>query len=132
MRRIMKTGIAGVVCLFIFCMSLNAQGSQDAAVPKYSVPENLLRLIETQSEPYILVDVRTPEEFASGHIPSAVNIPYDAIGAKPPTADKNALIIVYCRSGRRSSSARDTLVSLGYINVVDFGAVGRYPGTLVK
>ncbi len=136
MSRVLKSGGIGVLFFsLLFCISvnsLNAQGSQEAAVPHYAVPEHLLTLIESGLEPYVLVDVRTPEEFASGHIPSAVNIPYDIIGTRPPTADKDALIIVYCRSGRRSSSARNTLVSIGYTNVVDFGAVDRYPGTLVK
>ena len=81
---------------------------------------------------YLLVDVRTNEEYVSGHIPTAVNIPYDIIGEEPPTPDKAALIIVYCRSGNRSAQAKKTLDSLGYLDVVDFGAIGRWTHVLVE
>ncbi len=81
---------------------------------------------------YILVDVRTAEEFASGHIPTAVNIPYDTILDKPPTRDKAALIIVYCRSGSRSAMAYRALIGAGYTNVVNFGAIGKWKGEIVR
>ena len=98
----------------------------------YVDPANLARLISDKDEPYILVDVRTPEEYADGHIPTAVNIPLAEIGEKPPTEDKSALIVVYCRSGARSTSAKRTLDQLGYTNVVNFRGVGRWVGELVE
>jgi phage shock protein E len=98
----------------------------------YREPENLLRLVQEQNEPYVLVDVRSPSEFASGHIPTAVNIPVDAISQQLPTEDRAALVIVYCRSGARSARARDILVGLGFVNVVDFGSLSRWTGDLVR
>jgi rhodanese-related sulfurtransferase len=98
----------------------------------YKDPDQLAALIAGADRPYILVDVRTPEEYASGHIPTAVNIPVTEIGNKPPTDDKAALIIVYCRSGARSAAAAGTLTDLGYTRVVDFGSVSRWKGTLVE
>ena len=97
----------------------------------YTDPEVLSRLIKDKESGYFLVDVRTPEEYASGHIPKAINIPVTEIGVRPPTEAKTALIIVYCRSGARSESAMKTLQGLGYTKVVNFGSVSRWKGELV-
>lgn len=69
------------------------------------------------------IDTRTQEEFDAGHIDGAVLIPFDVIAARitEVTADKNADIRVYCRSGRRSGVAKDTLTSMGYSNVINEG-----------
>ena len=82
---------------------------------------------------YILLDVRTPEEFAAGHIPGAVNIPNESIGAGgiPALPDKDQLILVYCRSGNRSKQASKKLAALGYTNVVEFGGIREWPGEVV-
>ena len=98
----------------------------------YDDPDALAKLILENSEPYTLVDVRTPEEYASGHIPTAVNIPVNTIADHPPTQDKAALIIVYCQSGGRSATAKKTLDGMGYTRVVNFGSVTRWKGALVE
>lgn len=97
----------------------------------YEDPAELAKLIGG-STPYYLVDVRTPEEYATGHLPTAVNVPVATIGETPPTPEKGALIIVYCRSGARSTAAKNTLDGLGYTRVVNFGAVSRWTGELVS
>ena len=79
-----------------------------------------------------LVDVRTPGEFDSGAIPGAINIPHTEIGSAPPTDDRSARIIVYCRSGNRSGAAKSVLEQLGYTNVNDFGGIYRWTGDLVR
>ena len=96
----------------------------------YTDPEVLKRLIERQNREYYLVDVRTESEYNDGFIPTAVNIPYDVLADKLPTEDRDALIIVYCRSGRRSAIADTILTELGFTNVFDFGGVYRWPGEL--
>jgi rhodanese-related sulfurtransferase len=78
-----------------------------------------------------LIDVRTAEEYRSGAIPSAVNIPFDVIQDKLPTQDRSARIVVYCQSGNRSGKAKATLESLGFQNVNDFGAVTNWQGELI-
>ena len=93
--------------------------------------DQLQTLISTRHEAYYLVDVRTPQEYQMGHIPTAVNIPYDLIAAQPPTPDRSALIIVYCESGRRSAKAKLSLDSLGYLRVIDFGGVSRWKGSSI-
>ena len=90
----------------------------------------LQKLITEKNEDYILVDVRTKEEYESGYIPTAVNIPYREIGENLPTEDRSAKIILYCRSGRRSGIAKDTLDQMGFSNVIDFGGITRWEGEL--
>ncbi len=89
-------------------------------------------MIEEKNRDYILVDARTQAEYESGYIPTAVNIPHTEIGQNPPTEDRSAFIIVYCRSGARSGIAKDTLESIGYENVVNFGGIGRREGDLAR
>ena len=78
---------------------------------------------------YILLDVRTEEEFAEGHIPGAVLIPDYEIGerAQEMLPDKEQLIFVYCRSGNRSKKASAELAEMGYTNVKEFGGIIDWP-----
>ena len=84
-------------------------------------------------ENYVILDVRTLEEYNSGHIENAILIPNDEIKQKAETIlkDKNQLILIYCRSGRRSSSAAKTLSKLGYKNVNNFGGIIDWPYDIV-
>ena len=79
---------------------------------------------------YIILDVRRPDEYATGHIPNAINIPNENIGTNeiPELPDKDQLIMVYCRSGRRSKEASEKLVKLGYTNIVEFGGILDWKG----
>jgi phage shock protein E len=71
----------------------------------------------------VLIDVRTKDEFKSGHLEKAINIPYTEIEdqIKSITKDTNKNIVVYCRSGRRSGIAQKTLLKMGYENVINGG-----------
>ena len=91
------------------------------------------KIMETE-EKYIIVDARTESEFAEGHIEGAILIPeYEiAVRAKEELPDKDALILVYCRSGRRSKIASEELVKLGYTNVKEFGGIIDWPYEIVK
>ena len=77
------------------------------------------------SEDYVILDTRTQEEYNESHIPGAIVIPYDKIKetAKEMLPDKDSLIFVYCRSGRRSKIAAESLCELGYTNVKEFGGI---------
>ena len=83
---------------------------------------------------YNLIDARTDEEFAQGHIEGAILIPEYEIAnrAEKELPDKDALILVYCRSGRRSKIASEELVSLGYTNVKEFGGIIDWQYEIVK
>lgn len=73
----------------------------------------------------VVIDVRTPQEYSAGHIPGALNIEYQAIGQRIGMAGvaKEDEVIVYCRSGRRSGIALDTLQGLGYKKVANYGGI---------
>lgn len=123
-----KVILALSVLLFGFALVFaGGQAEQQETDNDYTDPEVLQRLIESDDVPYILVDVRTPAEFASGHIPTAVNIPVNIIGSTGVDAPEDSLIIVYCRSGNRSAVAASQLKELGYTSVVDFGGIHRWP-----
>ena len=83
---------------------------------------------------YIIIDARTEEEFAEGHIENAILIPEYEIAnhAEKELTDKEQLILVYCRSGRRSKIASEELVKLGYSNVKEFGGIIDWPYEIVK
>ena len=87
-----------------------------------------------QETGYIILDVRRPDEFAAGHIPNAINVPNESIGTLdiPELPDKDQLIMVYCRSGRRSKEASEKLVKLGYTNIVEFGGILDWKGEIEK
>lgn len=77
----------------------------------------------------IILDVRTIEEYAAGHIPGALLIPNEVIGTEelPQLPDKDQVILVYCRSGNRSKQASQKLADLGYTNVIEFGGITAWP-----
>lgn len=89
--------------------------------------------IMNEETDYVILDVRTQDEYDTGHIPNAICIPYDGINEEN-TADfrKDQTILVYCRSGNRSRKACAALVSLGFTNVIDFGGISDWPGTIIK
>lgn len=83
---------------------------------------------------YIIIDARTEEEFAEGHIKGAILIPeYEIVKrAEKELPNKDQLILVYCRSGRRSKIASEELAKLGYTNVKEFGGIIDWPYEVVK
>ena len=83
---------------------------------------------------YIIIDARTQEEYDEGHIPGAILIPEYEIAdrAEKELPDKDQLILVYCRSGRRSKIAAEELVKLGYTNVKEFGGIIDWKYEIVK
>jgi rhodanese-related sulfurtransferase len=111
--------------LFMFMQNGNANQTM-----KYEELQNKLNAQEN----FVLLDVRTQEEFDAGHIASAILLPYDEIALKAATVlpDKEKEIVLYCRSGRRSAIAKKALVELGYKDVEDFGGINRWKGELVK
>ena len=103
--------------------------SESATIPYQKIPQAEAKKIMDSGEKYILLDVRSEEEFKEKHIPKAIVIPHDEIKerAEQELSDKNALILVYCRSGSRSKKAIDVLLQMGYTNVKDFGGINDWP-----
>ena len=83
---------------------------------------------------YVLLDVRTKEEYESGHIPHSINLPLGDIGSSSISIlpDKSHMILVYCRSGNRSRQASEKLVKLGYTSVVEIGGINSWKGEIVR
>ena len=120
--------------LSIILLSLTAACSRGNGIG--STSENTFMTISTEEakdiidseENYIILDVRTEEEYKEGHIPDAINIPNEEISIETSNklTDKDQLILVYCRSGNRSREASKKLVELGYSNVQDFGGINDW------
>jgi len=107
--------------------------TEDVLVPYEQITaEDAKKLMDAESD-YIIVDARTEEEFAEGHIPGAILIPEYEITdrAQSELPDKDQLILVYCRSGRRSKIASQALADLGYTNVKEFGGIIDWPYDVV-
>ena len=104
-----------IITAILFTVALLASCADGSHEKDYRDPEELRSLVTEGGEEYHLVDVRTDSEYSSGHIPTAENIPYDQIAGNLPTEDRDALIIVYCRSGNRSGIAANILKELGFI-----------------
>ena len=87
------------------------------------------KAIMDSEDGYIILDARTQEEYDQGHIPGAIVISHEEIAEKAEDVltDKEQLILVYCRSGRRSKIAAEALVELGYTNVREFGGIIDWP-----
>ena len=99
------------------------ENKQEAAYVNITA-EQAKEIMDSQ-DGYIILDTRTQAEYEESHIPGAILIPYDEIMQKAESVltDKNQLILVYCRSGRRSKLAAEDLVKLGYTNVKEFGGI---------
>ena len=121
--------------LFISLSLFGMTACSDSGANSYEqiTPEQAKAIMDTESD-YIIIDARTDEEFATGHIEGAILIPeYEiAVRAEKELPDKDALILVYCRSGRRSKIASEELVKLGYVNVKEFGGIIDWPYEVVE
>lgn len=95
--------------------------------------DEAIEMMQTEQD-YVILDVRTPEEFAEKHIPGAINVPNETIGKEEiaELPDKNQAIFVYCRSGNRSKQASEKLVALGYTDVIEFGGINSWTGETVS
>ena len=96
-------------------------------------PEEAAAMMEEETD-YIILDVRTQEEYETAHISGAICIPNETIGTGdiPELPDKDQLILVYCRSGNRSKQASEKLAKQGYTNIVEFGGINSWAGETVS
>lgn len=118
--------------LMLTCGACATTAVREEAVYENITAEEAKHLMDTETD-YVILDVRTEEEFDAGHIPGAILIPDYDIESLAPTRlpDKSQLLLVYCRSGRRSKLASETLVSLGYTNIYEFGGILDWPYDVV-
>ena len=132
-----------ILCL-ILLLTLTGCGSEKAETTSEASTEESLgykqisqteakKIMEEESD-YIILDVRTQEEFDDGHIPDAICVPNGSIGTEKPEElpDLNQIILVYCRSGRRSKEASKKLADMGYTKVYEFGGIIDWAGPTIK
>lgn len=139
MRKIILIFIALMSVLFAFtsCSDgndiINTEKDENITVYK-SISATEAKEIMDEEKDYLILDVRTEAEFAEGHIEGSVLIPdYEIVSkAESVLTDKNQLILVYCRSGRRSANAAKALIEMGYTNVLDFGGIIGWTYETVK
>ena len=121
-----------LVFLLLAVMMLTACGQDkenNQGVVYVNITAEEAKQIIDSEEGYIILDVRTQEEYDQGHIPGAILIPNTEIEARAEEVltDKDQLILVYCRSGRRSKIAAEALLELGYTNIKEFGGIIDWP-----
>lgn len=121
-----------LVFLLLAVMMLTACGQDkenDQGAVYVNITAEEAKQIMDSEKGYIILDVRTQEEYDEGHIPGAIVISHEEIAEKAEDVltDKDQLILVYCRSGRRSKLAAEALVELGYTNIKEFGGIIEWP-----
>lgn len=123
-----KIWIPVLVALILITACEDGQKNSQEAVYVNITAQQAKEIMNTE-QGYIILDTRTQEEYEEGHIPGAILIPHDQIKttAERILTDKNQLILVYCRSGRRSKLAAEDLVELGYTNIKEFGGIIDWP-----
>ena len=126
-----------IVVIGIFLKNRNSKEDNKNTVKDANiqyVSMNDIEKIMNENENYIILDVRTIEEYNDGHIPSAICIPNETIDGNVVNKlpNKEQLILIYCRSGNRSKQATIKLKDLGYLNLIEFGGIIDWPGEIEK
>ncbi len=124
--RILCLLIVSLLCMVSCCKE--SSSSPQMVLYENITAEEAKKIMETQSG-YIILDVRTQEEYDDKHIPGAILLPDYEVEqrAEEILTDKDQLILVYCRSGRRSKLASEILIELGYTNIKEFGGIIDWP-----
>lgn len=119
---------AGLLAIGITACGRAAKADEKAATSYQKITAGDAKAMMDEGS-VTIVDVRTAEEYAGGHVPDAVNVPNESIQDAAPDSlpQKDAVLLVYCRSGRRSAEASQKLSGLGYENVYDFGGINDWP-----
>ena len=126
MKRVIPVLLAVLLCL--------AGCTAEEKMAYRQISQKEAKSMMTRDDGYIIVDVRRQDEYDSGHIPGAILIPYTEIENKAIELlpDKDTQILVYCRSGRRSKIASESLAKIGYTNVKEFGGIIDWPYEIEK
>ena len=123
-----------LILLAVLILTACGQDKENDQEAYMNITAEEAKQIMDSEEGYIILDVRTQEEYDEGHIPGATQISHEEITEKAEDilTDKDQLILVYCRSGRRSKIAAEALVELGYTNIKEFGGIIDWPYEVEK
>ena len=118
--------------LLVFLLTGCAAPAKESGYRQIGMDE-AVAMMEEESN-YVILDVRTAQEYQDKHIPDAINVPNETIDTEeiPELPDKEQLILVYCRSGNQKKKAAGKLAALGYTNIVEFGGINDWPGETVS
>lgn len=122
-----------IVVLLITCMCACNKSSKES--PSYTqISQTEAKEMMAKDDGHVIVDVRREDEYNAGHIPGAIRVTNEDIGDTMPEElpDLDQIILVYCRSGRRSKEASEKLAKIGYTNVYEFGGIIDWDGEVVK
>lgn len=114
--------IIGIVAVLAGTAMLASVRPAAAGVTRLS-PQQYIDQFTAAARPHLLLDVRTPEEFATGHIPGAVNISLQTLESRLSSIPADQPVVIYCRSGNRSATAAQILAAAGYPNIYDMGGI---------
>ena len=131
--------VVAVLLLLVMASAVTGCGGDTADDRKEQAKYQRITADEAQvlmqkERDYLVLDVRSPEEYAEGHIPHAINIPIEQFGEDPPKElpDRNQTIFVYCVKGIRSMNVANRLAHMGYKNIVEMGGIQDWHGEIVK
>ncbi|MEO8612039.1 MAG: rhodanese-like domain-containing protein [Chloroflexota bacterium] len=117
--------VAGIGLVLIAAFALLASRPTTSATQHISPAEYQTQFAQVNA-PHLLLDVRTPDEFASGHIHDAVNISVDTLESRLSQVPRNIPVVVYCHSGNRSAQAAQILTQAGYTTIYDLGGINNW------
>ena len=125
MKRIILILLAALLCLT--CCSAEEK------MTYRQISQEEAKQMMARDDGHIIVDVRRQDEYDTGHIPGAILVPNESIGEEQPEQlpDKDQIILIYCRSGRRSKEAAQKLANMGFINIYEFGGIIDWTGEIV-
>ena len=126
-----KLAVLFIAIIILLSGCTASQSRTDATYTQITQEE--AKVMMDKNDGHIIVDVRRQDEYDTGHIPDAVLIPNESIADKQPEElpDLDQIILVYCRSGRRSKEAAQKLTDMGYTNVYEFGGIIDWTGETV-
>lgn len=134
MRRFLALALVLVLCLTGCNAGISKESATTVMTGYKQISQDEAKAMMVRDDGHIIVDVRRQDEYDAGHIPGAILIPNESIDRERPKElpDLDQIILVYCRSGRRSKEASEKLAKMGYTNIYEFGGIITWPGETTK
>lgn len=134
MRRFLALALVLVLCLTGCNAGISKESATTVMTGYKQISQDEAKDMMARDDGHIIIDVRRQDEYDAGHIPGAILIPNESIDKERPKElpDLDQIILVYCRSGRRSKEASEKLAKMGYTNIYEFGGIITWPGETTK
>ena len=132
--KMIKRRIISIIAALVFLVAISGCSAEEKGSVYMNINAEKAKEMMENLEEYVLLDVRSEEEFSEGHIPGAIVIPHSEISerAEAELPEKDIPVFVYCRSGNRSKIAAEALASLGYSEIYEFGGIRDWPYEIEK